>query len=111
MFRRFLYECRLNEKQVVETVKKYLNDVLTPDKQSLKPFYITDNYIKIFGSNYIEGEMCSPVTNIDTIFSNLKVNKGNIYAFDFDGCLIFQFHTNMFYGELRQMHIISIMRI
>lgn len=80
----FLYECRLNEKQFVETVKKYLNDVLTPDKQSLKPFYITDNYIKIFGSNYIEGEMCSPVTNIDTIFSNLKVNKGNIYAFDFE---------------------------
>ena len=80
----FLYDCRLDEKAFVESVNKYLIDILTPNAEKLKPFYITESYKNIFGNKYIESAMCSEVTNIDTIFSNLKIHNNEIYVFDFE---------------------------
>ena len=79
-----LYEYRGNKKRFIENVRYYLETILTPTVDGLVPFFITDEFKKVFGNEYIENAMCTQVTNIDMLFSNIKIGEESVYAYDFE---------------------------
>lgn len=87
---RIFYEYRHNTKMFIEKFKYYIENFLTPKDEKLIPFEVSPEFIQIFGENILEEKRSMKYTNIDLIFSNLKLSEyGQIYVFDYEWCFDF----------------------
>lgn len=77
-----LFCLRHNKEKLLEAIQSILKEYLTPDESELFEFYLTDEFINIFGS--VAPQQCRSlkVTNVDTIFSNLRLCNEKMYCFD-----------------------------
>ena len=79
----YLYPYRNDTERFVEEVRGIIQQYLTPSEECMTAFCMTDKYKTIFGEQYPVGAKCLSVTNIDLIFSNLRLTKGGeIYCID-----------------------------
>lgn len=78
-----LYQYRNNADKFIEKVKEIINLYLQPEKSDLHPFVISEEYKELFGENVPENACSLKYTNIDLIFSNLRMGKdGKVYCID-----------------------------
>lgn len=86
----YLYSWRNDSAQFVKQVQNIMNKYLTPAEKNMVAFKMTKEYETIFGNNYLEGDKCLKITNVDCVFSNLKLSgDGKVYNFDYEW--IFEF--------------------
>lgn len=79
----YLYPYRNDTEKFVEEVQEIVRQYLTPRKECMTGFVMTDKFREIFGEQYPSGAECLKVTNIDLIFSNLRRTKeGQVYCID-----------------------------
>lgn len=79
------YNYRNDVDLFVEQYSYYINKYLTPLEKDMVTFQISDKYLSIFGNNYPLNEMSLQATNIDLIFSNLRLTEDNqLYCFDYE---------------------------
>lgn len=79
----YLYPYRNDAERFVEEVQKIMQQYLTPHEECMSVFFMTDSYRTIFGEQYPAGAKCLKKTNIDLIFSNLRMTKeGKIFCID-----------------------------
>lgn len=78
----YLFGLRHKKEQLLGEIQKILTDYLMPQDSELSEFYLTDEFRNIFGSVVPERCKSLKVTNVDIIFSNLKLNSGKMYCFD-----------------------------
>lgn len=84
------YKDRNNLNDFVEKARYIIETYFKPNENEMFDFYLTDEYVKVFGENIIEGAKSTKTTNIDIIFSNLKrLNGGDLMAFDFEWVFYF----------------------
>ena len=80
-----MYDYRNNAKAFLEKTREILRQYLTPKEDELVNFKITNDYIEVFGENYLDNTYSSKCTNVDILFQNLKMDQyGKLYAFDFE---------------------------
>jgi len=79
-----MYQYRVDSIQFIDKMKFYLDQYFTPEIEQLIPFKLTDSFIKIFGEKYLDGALCMKVSNVDMLFSNIKISDGKLIAFDFE---------------------------
>ena len=81
VFYRYRKDAGLFMEKTKEVIQKYLK----PDKDQLVEFVITDEYRSLFGDNYVKKGVCLKTTNLDLIFSNLRLDKeGRIRCIDYE---------------------------
>ncbi len=91
-----LYPWRNDRSQFIEHVRKMIRDYLTPDQKDLINFEVTDRYEHIFGKNYPATAKSLKITNIDCLFSNLRLTADSrVYNFDYEW--IFEFPIPYYY--------------
>lgn len=79
------YEVRNQLDKFVEKFIYYVENYLRPQEEELKPFQMTDEFVSVFGENCPHGAESLEVTNVDLIFSNLKLASENqLYCFDYE---------------------------
>lgn len=79
------YEVRNQPDKFVGNFIYYVENYLKPQDEELKPFQMTDKFASIFGETYPDDAKSLKVTNIDLIFSNLKITADNqLYCFDYE---------------------------
>lgn len=84
------YQYRHNPSMFTEQFLYYIRNYLTPDDGKLMPFKVTPSFIEVFGENFPDKKRSLAFTNIDLIFSNLKLAKdGRLYSFDCEWCFGF----------------------
>lgn len=84
------YECRHNPLVFIEKFLYYVRNFLMPEEEMFVPFEISQDFIQIFGKDYPEGKGSLHCTNLDLIFSNLKLSEnGVLYSFDYEWCFDF----------------------
>lgn len=84
------YEYRHNPQIFIEKFKCYIKNFFIPEEGKLTSFEISPEFIRIFGEDYPEGKQSLKCTNIDLIFSNLKLSEnGQLYALDYEWCFDF----------------------
>lgn len=77
------YACRNDVGEFVKKARELLEAYFMPDKDELTDFVFTDEYRNLFGKVYVEGAKCLGTTNIDLIFSNLRLTeKGEMFCID-----------------------------
>lgn len=77
------YACRNDAGEFVKKARELLEAYFMPDKDELTDFVFTDEYRNLFGKVYVEGAKCLGTTNIDLIFSNLRLTeKGEMFCID-----------------------------
>lgn len=80
-----LYEHRHNLDKYIRVMLELAERYITPENGKMHTFIMTDTFKEIFGDICCEGELCMPVTNIDAIFSNIKIdNSGAAWLYDFE---------------------------
>ncbi|SFL03347.1 Methyltransferase domain-containing protein [Lachnospiraceae bacterium KH1T2] len=80
-----MYEYRSNPECFVNETKKIIDSYLTPASEKLIPFHVSEKYVRVFGNNYIKGTYSTKYTNVDVLFSNIKLcNDGKLYVYDFE---------------------------
>lgn len=81
----FFYEFRHDPERFVEKFVYYISEYFVPDVEKLIPFEMTDSFVSIFGSDAPKNSKSLKYTNIDMIFSNIKVTENNqLYCFDYE---------------------------
>ncbi len=84
------YAYRDNIDLFVEKFHYYVESFLKPSNDKLVPFLVSPEYVSIFGPDYPFGKMSLECTNVDLIFSNLRLTpEGKLYCFDYEW--IFEF--------------------
>lgn len=79
----YLYPYRNDKEEFIRKIREIIQNYLMPDKECMIDFCMTEDYRLIFGEKYIEGAKCLKVTNIDMIFSNLRMTKeGEVFCID-----------------------------
>lgn len=79
------YEVRNQPDKFVEKFLYYADNYLKPENEELNPFEVTDEFVSIFGDTYPQSTESLQVTNIDLIFSNLKLTADDhLYCFDYE---------------------------
>lgn len=77
------YIYRNDSESFLKQTYEYLQSYFQVNPQKLYPFYKTDEFERIFGSGTPEGKGCLQQTNIDLIFSNLRLTpEGKLYCID-----------------------------
>lgn len=78
-----LYPYRNDKEALVQKIREILQNHFVPDEGCLIDFTMTDDYRRIFGEQYISGAKCLEVTNVDMIFSNLRITEeGCVFCID-----------------------------
>lgn len=78
-----LYTYRNNANQFISKVKEIMAAYLMPDQCEMTDFYMTDEYKKLFGDDMVCDAKCLKITNLDLIFSNLKLTPDKeLYCID-----------------------------
>ncbi len=78
----YLFGFRNKREKLIAEIHNLLDNFLTPDEFELFEFYITDKFKRIFGSVVPKHCRSLKVTNIDIIFSNLRLKEDKVYCFD-----------------------------
>ena len=79
------YQYRNDSILFINKIEYYLKEYLVPSHEKLVPFKVSDEFITIFGDKYPVDKLSMKYTNIDTIFSNLKITENNeMYCFDYE---------------------------
>lgn len=87
---KIFYYCRHDSAAFIEQFKYFIGNFLTPDDKELIPFEVSPEFIQVFGEHRLDGKKSLKYTNIDLIFSNLKMSDdGRMYAFDYEWCFDF----------------------
>lgn len=77
------YKYRYNIKKFTKQFLLYKDTYFTIDKKCLMPFYITDEFVTIFGGQAPTEKGSLKFTNVDMIFSNLRLTSGGeLYCID-----------------------------
>lgn len=77
------YACRNDVEKFVKKVRELLQTYFEPDKDEMIDFVPTDEYRDLFGIVDIGEAKCLRSTNIDLIFSNLRLTeKGEMFCID-----------------------------
>lgn len=84
------YEHRYNSSMFIEQFQYYIKKYLMPKDEKLIPFEISLKFIQIFGKDYPNRKQSLRYTNLDLIFSNLRLSEdGVLYSFDYEWCFDF----------------------
>lgn len=87
---RIFYEYRHDPIMFIKKFKYYIENFLMPEDKNLIPFEVSPEFVRIFGEEYPDGKQSLQYTNIDLIFSNLKLSEDNqLYLFDYEWCFDF----------------------
>lgn len=78
----YLFRLRHKKEELLSEICKILLEYLKPDESELCDFYLTEEFKNIFGSTTPEYCKSLKVTNVDIIFSNLRLRDGKMYCFD-----------------------------
>ncbi|SEW09160.1 class I SAM-dependent methyltransferase [[Clostridium] fimetarium] len=79
------YEYRNDADLFVQKYCYFIDTYLRPLNEDLVPFSMSDQFISIFGNNAPLNEVSLKITNIDLIFSNLRLTKDSqLYCFDYE---------------------------
>ena len=79
----WLYMWRNDIEQFIRQVQGIIKCYLTPSEKDLVEFKVTKEYERIFGNNYPQCGQSMRITNLDCLFSNLRMAKdGKVYGFD-----------------------------
>lgn len=78
----YLYQYRRDTRKFIEQTRKILSSYLYINEAEMIDFYFTPEYEKVFGKSYIKDSKCLSRTNVDLIFSNLIMNKEEVYCID-----------------------------
>lgn len=79
------YEYRNNIDLFIEKFCYYIKTYLEPREEDKIPFCISEPFETIFGRVDVSGQFSLKCTNLDLIFSNLKLTKqGDLYCFDYE---------------------------
>lgn len=78
----YLYIYRNDLNLLIQKIKAIIDIVFTPNLKDMKDFEMTDEFKNVFGECLLENEKSLSVTNVDMIFSNMKVEDGKITVFD-----------------------------
>lgn len=101
------YDCRHNSMLFIEKFCYFTNKYLKPDQTNLIPFTASEKFISIFGNQYPSNQMALSCTNIDMIFSNLKLTSDEkLYCFDYEW--VFEFpipYEYMIWRSASQLYI------
>ena len=63
----------------------YIDTFLKPDESLLEPFCVSKEFIEVFGEQYPCDQKSLKNTNVDLIFSNLKLTADHkLYSFDYE---------------------------
>ena len=81
-----LYNYRNDSKRFVRKVREYIEENFRPNENQLITFVQTERFNQIFGEiNCLEPCSSLKVTNIDMIFSNIKLDdSGQVFVFDLE---------------------------
>lgn len=80
-----MYIYRTDPENFIGKTRFYLKKYFTPDKDTLIPFKVTDRFIQVFGNGYPDRAESMRVSNIDALFSNMKLGGNHkVYAFDYE---------------------------
>lgn len=79
-----LYEYRHSARQFINVIKNIIDKYLIPPECIRVPFGITEKFAGIFGTKEPLEAYSLRVTNVDMIFSNLKLEKDKLVNFDFE---------------------------
>ncbi|MCM1157852.1 MAG: class I SAM-dependent methyltransferase [Bacteroidales bacterium] len=81
----YFYRYRNDIELFIEKFCYYKEKYLLPDNQKFDVFHVTEDFISIFGDLYPQNQRTLNCTNIDLIFSNLKLaTNGELYCFDYE---------------------------
>lgn len=84
-FDEILYGYRTDPYKFTDKVKSLVDEYLKPKESELIPFKVIDKFIDIFGSIYPKNAKSMRISNVDALFSNIKIgNDGKAYAYDFE---------------------------
>lgn len=84
------YQYRHSPTTFIDKFKYFVKTFLTPENSDLIPFEVSSEFIMIFGEGYPAGKPSLQYTNIDLIFSNLKLtDDGLLYSLDYEWCFDF----------------------
>jgi hypothetical protein len=80
-----MYAYRTDLERFIEKTRFYIKKYFTPDEDTLIPFKVTDQFINVFGKEYPDRAESMRITNIDALFSNMKLGEDcKVYAFDYE---------------------------
>lgn len=87
----YLYEWRNNPDEFIKVIKDILEKYLTPQDSDMVPFKVTEKFKEIFGDIAPKDAKSLRVTNMDILFSNLKLTDDKeIYNFDYEWIFDFE---------------------
>lgn len=79
----FLYQYRNHSTLFINRVGEILETYFRPAKEEQYPFEVTEEYLKLFGENVPENSYSLKQTNVDMIFSNIRiVEDEGVYCLD-----------------------------
>lgn len=78
----YLFSLRHQKEKLLGEIRKILTDYLMPDESEFSEFYLTEEFENIFGTVVPERCKSLKVTNVDIIFSNLRLRDEQMYCFD-----------------------------
>lgn len=79
------YQYRNDHNLFIDKIIYYLENYLTPLENKLIPFCVSDEFISVFGNKYPSNKTSLKCTNVDMIFSNIRISKDNqLYCFDYE---------------------------
>lgn len=80
-----MYAYRTDLERFIEKTRFYIKKYFTPEEDTLIPFKVTDQFINVFGKEYPDRAESMRITNIDALFSNMKLGEDcKVYAFDYE---------------------------
>ncbi len=79
-----LLERAYDKENIKRNVQLMLDRVLDFNEDYITEFYITEDFINVFGKVSLEGVPAVVVANIDSTFSNLCERDGELYCFDYE---------------------------
>ena len=87
----YLFVWRNNPREFIHQVKRILTQYLTPDESQMIPFIKTERFVEVFGKEAPEKGKSLKTTNIDLIFSNLKMTEDKrVFNYDYEWVFDFE---------------------
>lgn len=79
------YKYRNDIELFAEKYSYYIQNYFMPSKEEVVPFKSSENFVTVFGEQYPHDQKSMECTNVDMIFSNVKVGEdGQLYCYDYE---------------------------
>ncbi len=86
----YLFQWRNNPTMFIAKVKELIENKLAPSEQESIPFRLTEEFKKVFGDCAPLQGLSLKVTNMDLLFSNLKITENGLFNFDYEWVFDFE---------------------